>query len=99
VAARLSKAGIPTGSPVSGERVRLVDDGGSISRLVDALANVVGGAGGPAALIGGLALLARVGGAYRVTNDVDAVSEPDALAVVLAERGDVIGSSWTMMSV
>jgi len=84
---------------VSGERVRLVDDGGSITRLVDALANVVGAAGGPAALIGGLAVLARLGGAYRVTNDVDAVSEPGALAVVLAQRGEAIGSSWTVRGV
>ena len=76
-----------------------MDDGGSITRLVDALANIVGGAGGSAALIGGLAVLARVGGAYRVTNDVDAVSEPDALAVVLAERGEAIGASWTVRGV
>jgi len=40
-----------------------------------------------------------MGGAYRVTNDVDAVSEPDALAVVLAERGEAIGSSWTINGV
>ena len=99
MATRCSKAGIPTGSPVSGESVRLVDEGGSITRLVDALAAVVGGAGGPAALIGGLAVLARVGGAYRVTNDVDAVSEPGALAIILAERGEAIGSSWTVRSV
>jgi hypothetical protein len=84
---------------VSGERVRLVDDAGSITRLVDALADVLGGAGGPAALIGGLAVLARVGGAYRVTNDVDAVSEPDVLTVVLAEHGEAIGSSWTVRGV
>ncbi len=84
---------------MSGERVRLLDEGGSITRLVDALADVAGGARGPAALIGGLAVLARVGGAYRVTNDVDTVSEPDVLAVVLAEHGEAIGASWTVRGV
>jgi hypothetical protein len=64
--------------------VQFVDEGGAIVRLVTALAKVVVGASGPAALIAGLAALARAAGAYRVTNDVDAVAEPNALGLVLA---------------
>jgi ribosomal protein L1 len=76
---------------VSGEHVRLLDEGGAVVRLVRARDEVIAGAAGPAALIGGLAVLARASGAYRVTNDVDAVAEPEALGVVLTERGKRLG--------
>jgi hypothetical protein len=79
---------------VPGERVQLVDNGGAIVRLVRALADVMATTSGPSALIGGLAVLARVAGAYRVTNDVDAVAGPDVVDLVLAGRADRVGASW-----
>ena len=81
---------------MSGDRVQLLDEGGSVVRLVKALGAVVADASGPAALIGGLAVLARASGAYRVTNDVGAVAEPDTLGRVLAARGTPVGASWTV---
>jgi len=74
--------------------VQLVDEGGAVVRLVKALAEVIAGSPGPAALIGGRAVLARAAGAYRVTNDVDAVAEPDVLGLVLAESGELLGTRW-----
>jgi len=81
---------------VSGERVQLVNEDGAVVRLVTALAEIVAGAAVPAALIGGLAVLARAAGAYRVTDDVDAVAEPDVLGLVLAQHGERLGASWTV---
>jgi len=75
---------------VSGE-VRLSDDGGLATRLVTALAELTARVEpGTFALVGGLAVMARLRQVHRATEDIDGVSQqvgdhPSAVAVVLGE--------------
>ena len=77
---------------MSGE-VLLSDDGGVATRLVTALAALKDQvAPGSFALIGGLAVMARLRSVHRGTDDIDTVSEqlgdePADIAVALGETG------------
>jgi hypothetical protein len=77
---------------VSGE-VLLSDDGGVATRVVTALAALEDQvASGSFALIGGLAVMARLRSVHRGTDDIDTVSEqlgdePADIAVALGETG------------
>jgi len=78
---------------VSGDVVLLSDDGGVATRLITALAALNDQvAPGSFALIGGLAVMARLRRVHRGTDDIDAVSEqlgnePSDIAVALGETG------------
>ncbi len=77
---------------MSGE-VRLSDEGGLATRLVTALAELTARVEpGTFALVGGLAVMARLRQVHRATEDIDGVSQqvgdrPSAVAVVLGETG------------
>lgn len=64
---------------MSGEVGLLDDERGSTSRLVRAAGKLLGAGGlGRAALVGGLAVTARLATVHRVTNDVDTVVDDQA---------------------
>ena len=73
--------------------VRLSDEGGTATRLVAALAALTARVTpGTFALIGGLAVMTRLGQVHRATDDIDGVSEqvgdsPSDVAIVLGEAG------------
>ncbi len=77
---------------MSGE-VRLADESGMASRLVAALAELTDRVEhGTFALVGGLAVMARLRQVHRATEDIDGVSQqvgddPSAVAIVLGETG------------
>src|SRR5665811_682355 len=87
---RSSRVGIRRAFPVSGE-LRL--EGPRITTLVTSLAALAEGAPTTEfAVIGGLAVLARLEGAHRVTDDLDTVAtqhgdEPTAVEAVVAADG------------
>jgi len=79
-------------SSVSGD-VILSDEGGVATRLVHALATLTAQVKpNTFALIGGLAVITRLRGVHRATDDIDGVSqqlgeEPSDVAIVLGETG------------
>jgi hypothetical protein len=85
-------SGIQKASSVSGD-ILLSDEGGVAVRLVTALATLTSHVRpGGFALIGGLAVMTRLGSIHRVTDDIDGVCEqrgddPSDIAIVLGETG------------
>jgi hypothetical protein len=74
---------------VSGDVVLVDDDDGSTSHLVRAAARVFALPGfRPAALVGGLAVTARLANVHRATNDIDAVAGGEGPGEALESVGE-----------